>query len=271
MAAVARDGPTMCYRGAMAEGPSTELVVLAGSRLVLAAVTPRSAVRPWVPALASLASELNQRSTAGDIHGEAAAYLHALTNPPHGLSYVTLDELVGTVVGLAVDPWPGVDMRGRLVFGDPAPVDTVEVDLELLQEFVAAHRRWLAERALCPAELVDQSVCIGDVYGLTVTVTTGGRRAARLDDDGPLPKLRVPAEQPRKMIEVAGLVFEDNQGALADIGWDARELAKTAYYAAMAVEANIEKPVDRAIMVTATDAAMERLTEAAQERADGRS
>lgn len=271
MAAHCARHPRMCYRGAMAKAPSTEPVVLGESRLVLSPVTSRSAVRPWVPALASLASQLNQWSTAGHMQREAAAYLHTLINPPHGLSYVTLDELVGTVVGLAVDPWPGVDERGRLLFGDPAPVDSVEVDLELLQDFVAAHRRWLAERALCPAELVDQSVCIGDVYGLTVTVTTGGRRAARLDKDGPLPKLRVPAEQPRKMIELAGLAFEDNQGALAEIGWDARELAKTAYYAAMAAEVDMEKPTDRAIIGTASDAAMERLTAAVQEQANGRS
>lgn len=262
----------MCYRGGMAEAPSTEPVVLAQSRLVLAPVTARRAVRPWVPALASLAlSQLNQASTEDDTQSEAAAYLHALTNPPHGLSYVTLDELVGTVVGLAVDPWPGVDERGRLVFGDLAPVDSVEVDLELLEEFVAAHRRWLAERALCPAELVDQSVCIGDVYGLAVTATTGGRRTPTLDRDGPLPKLRVPGERPRTTIEFAGLVFMGNQGALAEICWDARELAKTAYYAAMAAEADIGRPTDRAVMKTASDAAMKRLTAATEERADGRS
>lgn len=258
----------MCYCEAMAESPTTEPVALAASRLTLAAVPPRPPLTPWVPALASLALDLEQvasaRRTADEagVDDDAGAYLRALTSGDHGLSYVSVDELVGTVVGLAVDPWPGVDERGRLVFAGSAVVESLEVDLRLLEEFVTEHRRWSATRKLCPSELVDEPVRIGDVYGMTVRVAKAGLRTAKLERGGPLPTLRVPTEHEAGVVELAGLLFGSTHGAVADVGSDARELARAAYYAAMATELDPRRRADRAIVQAASGAALQRLAEA---------
>ena len=188
----------------------------------------------------------------------------ALTSGDHGLSYVSVDEIVGMVVGLAVDPWPGVDERGRLVFAGSAEVVDLEFDLRLLEEFVTEHRRWSAARKLCPSELIDEPVRIGDVYGMTVAVAKPGLRAARLERSGQLPTLRVPTEHGAGVVELAGLFFGRTHGAVADVGSDARDVARAAYYAAMATELDTRRRTDRVIIRSASGAALRRLAEARQ-------
>jgi hypothetical protein len=252
----------------MAESPTSEPAALAASRLTLAPVPPLSPLRPWVPALASLAVNLGQMQSAGVAPGEpgsddeAGAYLRALTAGDHGLSYVSVDELVGAVVGLAVDPWPGIDDRGRLVFAGSAVVDSLEVELGLLQEFVNEHRQWSAARNICPPELVGEPVRIGDVYGMRVTVASARLRTARLERSGPLATLRVPSEHGAGVVELAGLNFGTTHGAVADLGFDARELSRTAYYAAMATELDPRRRADRAIVQAASASALDRLGKA---------
>ena len=53
-----------------------------------------------------------------------------------GLSYVVVEEIVGSVAGLSVSPWPGADRRGRLRF--PVENDPVEiaVDVDAFCEFL---------------------------------------------------------------------------------------------------------------------------------------
>jgi hypothetical protein len=193
---------------------------------------------------------------------EAGAYLRVLTAGEHALSYVTVDDLVGTVAGLAVDPWPSVDERGRLVFAASAVVESLDIDLGLLQAFVTEHRQWSTARRLCPSELIDEPVRIGDVYGTTVTGIKAGLRAARLERSGPLPTLRIPTEHPAGVVEFAGLHFGTTHGAVVDVSCDARELARAAYYAAMAIELDPGRLADRAVVQAASSAALERLTEA---------
>ena len=258
----------MCYCEAMAVSPGTEPVALAASRLTLAPIPPRPPLTPWVPALASLALDLEQVPSAspttdvGGVDDEAGAYLRALTSGDHDLSYVSVDEIVGTVVGLAVDPWPGVDERGRLVFPGSAVVESLEVDLRSLQKFLTDHRRWSAARRLCPSELIDEPVRIGDVYGMTVSAAKVGLRAARGRTSEPLPTLRVPGEHGVGVVELAGPFFGSTYGAVADLGLDARELARAAYYAAMAKELDPRRRADRATVQAASGAALQRLAEA---------
>lgn len=247
--------------------PAAEPVALAASRLTLAPTAPRSPTTPWVPALASLALDRERTASApGGAGGagadeEAGAYLRALASGDHDLSYVSVDEIVGTVVGLAVDPWPGVDERGRLVFAGAALVQSLEVDLGASQEFVTEHRRWSAARNISPPELIDEPVRIGDVFGMSVRVAKGGLRAARLERGGPLPALRVPTEQGAGAVELAGLSFGGAHGAVADVGFDARELSRVAYYAAMATELDPQRRADRATAQAASGAALARLAE----------
>lgn len=53
-----------------------------------------------------------------------------------GLSYLVVEEIVGSVAGLSVSPWPGADWRGRLRF--PIENDPVEiaVDIDAFCEFL---------------------------------------------------------------------------------------------------------------------------------------
>jgi hypothetical protein len=251
----------------MAESPRTEPATLATSRLTLAPLPQRPRLRAWVPALVSLALDPGDANSqnASDETGaddEARDYLLEITGGDHDLSYVSVDELVGTVVGLAVDPWPGVDERGRLVFAGSAVVDSLEVDLGLLQTFVTEHRRWSAGLGLCPSELVDEPLRIGDVYGITVTIRKGRRGAARIRRVGPLPTLCVPNEHGTGVVELAGLYRGSTHCAMTDVGFDARELARVAYYAAMATELDPRRRADRAIVEATTGALLDRMGKA---------
>jgi hypothetical protein len=140
-------------------------------------------------------------------------------------------------------------------------VESLEFELSLLQEFVTEHRRWSAARKLCPSALIDEPVRIGDVYGMTVRIVQARLRTARLEPSGPLPTLRVPTEHGAGVVELAGLFFGGTHGAVADVALDARELARAAYYAAMATELDPRRRADRAIVQAASGAALQRLAE----------
>jgi hypothetical protein len=75
-----------------------------------------------------------------------------------GLVYVVVDELHEGIAGLVVSPWPRVDARGRLHFGEEA--DSREVAAP-----VAALHALLRDRRVVEEVLRTRPVAIGDVFG----------------------------------------------------------------------------------------------------------
>ncbi|MDH4177983.1 MAG: hypothetical protein OEW31_10680 [Thermoleophilia bacterium] len=125
--------------------------------------------------------------------------------------YVVVDEILGSVVGLAVSPWPSVDAEGRLRFrtGD---VLTVAADRVELQGFLGEHR--------LPAELRERPLRIGDVFAVSVRpgvlekLAGGAAAHARLE---------APVAPAAWML-----------APVHDISAEAREATKVAFYASVA-------------------------------------
>jgi hypothetical protein len=125
--------------------------------------------------------------------------------------YVVVDEIVDTAVGLRVSPWPVVDNRGRLRFPRSGRRAEVGVSLGKLHSFIRKHRRVGGRRpGSYPEELRRRPVRIGDVFAVRCKPNTSWPVG---DDLAPQEWIQPP---------------------VWDLSADAREQAKTAFYAAVA-------------------------------------
>jgi hypothetical protein len=127
------------------------------------------------------------------------------------LLYVVVDEIVDTAVGLRISPWPWIDSRGRVRFPRAGMRPEVGMGLTDLQTFVNRHRRVEGRRpGNYPEQLRKRRLAIGDVFALR----------------------RVPSEPWPPPDDTAPEAW------IAPPVWDltaqARELAKAAFYAAVA-------------------------------------
>jgi hypothetical protein len=105
------------------------------------------------------------------------------------LSYVVVDELERGVsgleqgiAGLVVSPWPRVDERGRLHFGDEEDSRHVTVREKDFLELLAEKRKPIVRKQLDAKEeheLRTRDLAIGDVFAARVR----GRRGHRPGDD----------------------------------------------------------------------------------------
>ena len=127
------------------------------------------------------------------------------------LTYVVVDEIVGTSVGLALSPWPTLDEQGRLRFSDETP-KTLGADLAALETFLAHHR--------LPRELAARPLRIGDVFA----VRTIESALAPVEEELARPRRLEPLLAPEAWI----------QPPVDDVTADAREAAKRSFYAAVA-------------------------------------
>jgi hypothetical protein len=83
------------------------------------------------------------------------------------LSYIVVDELEEGVAGLVVSPWPRVDERGRLHFGDEDDSAHVTVEVRALHKLLAAHREPIVNEDVDDAtrdKLRERDLAIGDVF-----------------------------------------------------------------------------------------------------------
>lgn len=122
------------------------------------------------------------------------------------LSYVVVDEIVGDTVTLAVAPWPGSDEHGRVRFPAGAPSGHVLVHAKELRERL--YEGWMRR----PPRVGDAfAVVLGDAV---VQQLASDDREVVLDD---------------------GLRLADAfPGDVADLTAEARNVAKLAFYAAVA-------------------------------------
>ena len=130
--------------------------------------------------------------------------------PTEELSYVLVDEIVGSSVGLAVSPWPRLDDKGRLRFPDGRLM--LGSDADTLAEFLHKHR--------LPRELRERQLRIGDAFAAGTHADVIDRLRDQLEDERRLKPFLDPAEWLRPPVY--------------DITPDAREAAKGSFYAAVA-------------------------------------
>jgi hypothetical protein len=136
------------------------------------------------------------------------------------LSYVVVDELEGGVAGLVASPWPRVDERGRLHFGEEEDSRHVSVTEEALLALLEEKRRPMVQVELdeqAEQELKSRRLAIGDVFAARVR----GRRGRPSGGDGAHSGTPI---DPRKWI----------RGEVLDLTAEARELAKVQTAAAVA-------------------------------------
>jgi hypothetical protein len=92
------------------------------------------------------------------------------------LSYIVVDELAQGVTGLVVSPWPRVDERGRLHFGEEDDSEHVTVDEEALAAVLARRRDPVVKETLDEAardKLRRRKLAIGDVFAARVAKRFG--------------------------------------------------------------------------------------------------
>jgi hypothetical protein len=97
------------------------------------------------------------------------------------LSYIVVDELAQGVTGLVVSPWPRVDERGRLHFGEEDNSEHVTVDETAFAALLARRRDPIVKDELDSGardELRERKLAIGDVFAARVA-----RRFARPEAD----------------------------------------------------------------------------------------
>jgi hypothetical protein len=135
------------------------------------------------------------------------------------LRYIVVDELEHGVAGLVASPWPGLDERGRLHFGDEDDSVPVTVSEETFLALLEQRRRPIVKAKLSKAaadELRTRKLAIGDMFVAGVRVRFdpagggGGEEGAAVD--------------PAKWI----------RSEVLDITAEAREVAKTQTAAAVA-------------------------------------
>jgi hypothetical protein len=125
--------------------------------------------------------------------------------------YLVVDEIVGGAVGLALSAWPNRDAQGRLRF-DTSSVQLIGCGREDLQAFLRKHRE--------PGELRQRQLRIGDVFAVRVRPQALEEVAELLEE----PRRLEPFLAPERWIEPP----------IFDLTADARDEAKTAFYAAVA-------------------------------------
>jgi hypothetical protein len=128
------------------------------------------------------------------------------------LSYVVVDELEQGVAGLVASPWPRVDERGRLLFGDEEDSKHVTVVEEEFLALLAEKRHPIVQVELdeqAVQELKSRRLAIGDVFAARVR----GRRCRPPGGAGPHSGSPI---DPRQWI----------RGEVLDLTAEARELAK---------------------------------------------
>ena len=125
-------------------------------------------------------------------------------------SYVLIDEIVGSSVGLAVSPWPQVDDKGRVRF--PAGRVMLGANANALSAFLHSHR--------LPREHRDRELRIGDAFAVRARDEILEPLREQLEDERRLHPFLDPAAWMRPPVY--------------DITADAREAAKRSFYAAVA-------------------------------------
>jgi hypothetical protein len=136
------------------------------------------------------------------------------------LSYIVVDELEQGVAGLVASPWPRIDERGRLHFGDEEDTYDVTVTEKDFLALLEERRLPIVEMKLDDSEkeeLKARELAIGDVFVARVR-GRGGRPPGGDGPDGGTPV------DPDKWI----------RGEVLDITAEAREVAKVQTAAAIA-------------------------------------
>jgi beta-lactamase superfamily II metal-dependent hydrolase len=127
------------------------------------------------------------------------------------LHHVVVDEIVRELVTLHVSPWPEVDEHGRVRFDRPSPDGGRPVHGHLL-----VHRQELADQLY--AGWLDREPRVGDVFAAELAPDVG----ARLDADGDA------------VLDEGTRLADVLPGRVADLTGEARNVAKQAFYAAIA-------------------------------------
>ena len=140
-------------------------------------------------------------------------------------SFLVVDEIVGSSVGLVLSAWPEVDDRGRLRFGGTPRM--LGADRGALEAFLAEHRR---------PEGFARSLRIGDAFAVRVIADAFADVGEELAAQKRMEPLLDPAAWIRPPVH--------------DVSADAREAAKTAFYAAVTP---ILTPAESAELADLTD------------------
>ena len=90
----------------------------------------------------------------------SAVHPAAVPEDRRHFSYVVIDEIESSFVGLSVSPWPVVDEVGRLRFG-PGRSRSVGASRSELERFLGRHR--------LPRRGARRPIRIGDVFAVAVT------------------------------------------------------------------------------------------------------
>jgi hypothetical protein len=131
-----------------------------------------------------------------------------LLEDPSGLSYLVVDEIVGETVTIAVCGWPGSDELGRVRFDGiaaDAPTGHLLVHAKELHERL--YEGWLR-----------RTPRVGDAFAAVL----GKAVTARLAESGEV------------VLDASMRLADALPGAVADLSAEARNIAKLAFYAAVA-------------------------------------
>src|SRR5687768_14115779 len=131
-----------------------------------------------------------------------------LLDDPATLSYLVVDEIVGDTVTIAVSGWPGSDELGRVRF------DAIAADAPIGHLLV--HRKELHERLY--EGWLRRAPRVGDAFAAVL----GDAVAARLAEAGEV------------ILDSAVRLADALPGPVADLSAEARNVAKLAFYAAVA-------------------------------------
>jgi hypothetical protein len=132
-----------------------------------------------------------------------------LGRSPKGVRYLFVDEIVGSVVGLALCQWPSVDAQGRLRFGGRTQM--LGAGRAELQQFLAMHRR--------PTQTTTRPIRIGDVFAVEVIADALAEVSDQLQEQRRLEPLLSPSAWIKPPVH--------------DLTSAAREAAKVSFYAAV--------------------------------------
>lgn len=116
----------------------------------------RDALRPWEP------GEVGER-LAADGRWEA-------------ICYIVIDELHEDVAGLVLSPWPYVDARGRLVFGEEDESRRIAATAEALLAVLREKRLPIVRVPIdhqTEEELRERQLAIGDVFAARINHPPG--------------------------------------------------------------------------------------------------
>jgi hypothetical protein len=132
-----------------------------------------------------------------------------LGGSPAGVRYLLVDEIVGSVVGLALCRWPSVDAQGRLRFGGNAQM--LGAGRTQLQQFLSMHRR--------PTQTATRPIRIGDVFAVAVIADALAEVSDQLREQRRLEPMMSPSAWIKPPVH--------------DLTSAARDAAKVSFYAAV--------------------------------------